>query len=67
MESALLRLMLMAFAGWWTDQRQAAVAYLLEENRILHAQLHGRRVRLTDADRVMSHEWIDGQCRRFTS
>src|SRR5438477_5716968 len=51
MESAALRFMLMAFAGWWSDQRQAAVAYLIAENRILRAQLRGRRVRLTDKDR----------------
>jgi len=43
--------MLMAFAGWWRDQRQEAVAYLIEENRILRAQLHGRRLRLTEEDR----------------
>jgi hypothetical protein len=41
----------MALAGWWSDQRQEAVAYLIEENRILHAQLRGRRLRLTDEDR----------------
>src|SRR5438128_1233571 len=51
MEGAALRFMLMAFAGWWSDQRQAAVAYLIEENRVLRAQLRGRRVRLTDEDR----------------
>src|SRR5712692_71723 len=51
MEGAALRFMLMAFAGWWSDQRQEAVAYLIEENRILRAQLRGRRVRLTDEDR----------------
>ena len=41
----------MALAGWWSDQRQEAVAYLIEENRILRAQLRGRRLRLTDEDR----------------
>ena len=51
MESAALRFMLMAVAGWWSDQRQAAVVYLIEENRILRAQLSGRRLRLTDDDR----------------
>src|SRR2546427_4170018 len=51
MEGAALRFMLMALAGWWSDQRQAAVAYLIEENRVLRAQLHGRRVRPTDEDR----------------
>jgi hypothetical protein len=38
-------------AGRWNDQRQEAVAYLIEENRILRAQLRGRRLRLTDEDR----------------
>ena len=51
MEGAALRFMLMALAGWWSDQRQEAVAYLIEENRILRAQLRGRRLRLTDEDR----------------
>ena len=41
----------MALAGWWNDQRQEALAYLIEENRILRAQLRGRRLRLTDEDR----------------
>jgi hypothetical protein len=44
-DAAALRLLLMAFAGWWSDQRQEAVAYLIEENRILRAQLRGRRLR----------------------
>ena len=48
---AALRLMLTALAGWWTDQRQEALAYLIEENRILRAQLRGQRLRLTDDDR----------------
>ena len=51
MEGAALRFMLMAFAGWWNDQRQETVAYLIEENRILRTQLRGRRLRLTDEDR----------------
>jgi putative transposase len=51
LDVAALRLMLMAVTGWWSDQRQAAVAYLIQENRILRAQLGGRRLRLTDEDR----------------
>jgi hypothetical protein len=35
MEGAGLRFMMMAFAAWWSDQQQAALAYLNEENRIL--------------------------------
>ena len=40
----------MAVAGWWADQRQASVAYLVEENRILRRRLRGR-IRLTDEER----------------
>src|SRR5712691_11956775 len=40
----------MAVAGWWSDQQQEAVAYLVEENRILRAHLRGR-IRLTDEER----------------
>jgi putative transposase len=40
----------MAVAGWWADQRQEAVAYLVEENYILRTRLRGR-IRLTDDER----------------
>ena len=50
MDVAALRLFVMAVAGWWADQRQETVAYLVEENRILRAHLHGR-IRLTDEER----------------
>jgi hypothetical protein len=40
----------MAVAGWWADQRQETVAYLVEENRILRGHLRGR-IRLTDEER----------------
>jgi hypothetical protein len=46
----VVRLFVMAVAGWWADRRQASVAYLIEENRILRAHLHGR-IRLTDEER----------------
>jgi hypothetical protein len=46
----VLRLFLMAVASWWADQRQAAIAYLVEENRSLRAHLRGR-VRLTEEER----------------
>jgi hypothetical protein len=48
---AAVRLFVMAVAGWWADQRQETVAYLVEENRILRAHLRGR-IRLTDEERV---------------
>jgi len=37
--------------GWWDRQEREALAYLIEENRVLRAQLGGRRLRLTDDDR----------------
>jgi putative transposase len=42
---------LAALAGWFSRQHQDVVAYLVEENRVLRAQLRGRRVRLTDDQR----------------
>jgi len=37
--------------GWVQSQQQEALEYLRAENRILKAQLHGRRPRLTDHER----------------
>ena len=37
------RLLAVTLAGWLTDQQQEAMAYLLDENRILRKQLGGRR------------------------
>ena len=32
MDVTAVRLFVMAVAGWWADQRQASVAYLIEGN-----------------------------------
>src|SRR5215813_11214675 len=37
--------------GWLDRQEREALAYPIEENRVLRAQLGGRRLRLTDDDR----------------
>src|SRR5262245_1821073 len=37
--------------GWLERREREAIAYLIEENRLLRRQLGGRRLRLTDADR----------------
>jgi hypothetical protein len=37
--------------GWLDRRERDALAYLIEENRILRAQVGGRRLRLTDDDR----------------
>jgi hypothetical protein len=46
-----LQLVLGVLTGWLDRRERDAVAYLIEENRLLRRQLHGRRLRLTDDDR----------------
>ena len=43
-------MLLGALVGWLDQRQQAAMAYLIEENRVLRGQLHGR-IRLTDEER----------------
>ena len=43
-----LTLLVVAIAGWVQRDQQAAIVYLLEENRVLKARLRGRKLRLTD-------------------
>ena len=45
-----LRFLLAALAGWFNRRQQDAVAYLIEENRILRGHMRGR-IRLTDQER----------------
>ncbi len=46
-----LQLVLGVLTGWLDRREREAVAYLIEENRLLRRQLGGRRLRLTDEDR----------------
>ena len=46
-----LQFLLLTYAGWANRRQQAAIDYLLEENRVLREQLGGRRLRLTDDQR----------------
>ena len=48
---AALRMVLMALTGWLHHHEREALAYLIQENRILRQQLCGRRLRLTDEER----------------
>jgi len=50
-DMSALQMWLVVLIGWWDRQEREALAYLIEENRILRAQLGGRRLRLTDDDR----------------
>jgi transposase InsO family protein len=45
-----LYILVAALTGWVTRQQQAALAYLVEENRVLRAHVRGR-LRLTDTER----------------
>jgi transposase InsO family protein len=47
----ILHVLIAMVAGWLQRHQQHVIAYLLEENRVLKAQLGGRRLRLTDTER----------------
>jgi hypothetical protein len=44
-------MVLMALTGWLDRRERQAVAYFVEENRLLRRQLGGQRLQLTDDDR----------------
>src|SRR5215475_11892260 len=47
----ILHVLIAMVAGWINRHQQQVIAYLLAENRVLKAQLGGRRLRLTDTER----------------
>jgi putative transposase len=47
----ILQVLIATVAGWLQRHQQQVIAYLLAENRVLKAQLGGRRLRLTDTER----------------
>jgi putative transposase len=47
----ILQVLIAMVAGWLQRHQQQVIAYLLAENRVLKAQLGGRRLRLTDPER----------------
>jgi hypothetical protein len=50
-ELAALQMVLGVLTGWLERREREAIAYLIEENRLLRRQLGTRRLRLTDDDR----------------
>jgi len=50
MDASAFYVLLMALTGWLDGREREAVAYLIEENRLLRARVSGR-LRLTDAER----------------
>jgi putative transposase len=49
-----LHLFVASHLGWLQREQYNIIPYLREENRVLKAQLHGRRLRLTDDERRRS-------------
>ena len=47
----ILHVLVAMVAGWLQRHQQQVISYLLAENRMLKAQLGGRRLRLTDTQR----------------
>jgi hypothetical protein len=44
-DPAALQMLLLALTGWLERRERDALAYLIEENRLLRRQLGGRRLR----------------------
>jgi putative transposase len=47
----ILHVLIAMVAGWVQRHQQQVITYLIEENRVLKAQLGGRRLRLSDTER----------------
>jgi transposase InsO family protein len=47
----ILQVLIAMVAGWINCHQQQVIAYLLEENRTLHAKLGGQRICFTEAER----------------
>ena len=60
------RFLLITLAGWMNQHQQHAIAYLVEENRVLREQIGHRRMRFTDDQRrrlaakakVLGAKWL---------
>lgn len=50
-DAVALQMVLGVLTGWLGRREREAIAYLIEENRLLRRQLGARRLRLTDHDR----------------
>jgi transposase InsO family protein len=50
-DPSALQMVLLVLTGWLERREREALAYLIEENRLLRRQLGSRRLRLTDDDR----------------
>jgi len=46
-----LQFMVAMLCGWLQREQENVIAFLREENRVLKAQLEGKRLRLDDSER----------------
>jgi hypothetical protein len=67
-DMSALQMWFAVLIGWLDCQEPDALAYLIEENRILRTQLGGPRLRLTDTHRrrlaVRAFQVDGGHCRK---
>jgi hypothetical protein len=66
-DASALQMVLLVLTGWLERREREAVAYLIEENRLLRRQLGGRRLRLrerTDPPAQPHTGQHDGDCRK---
>jgi hypothetical protein len=49
-DASALHMVLAVLTGWLDRQERQALAYLMEENRVLRRQLGQQRIQFTDAD-----------------
>ena len=45
-------LLIIAVAGWLNRRQQVVIDHLMDQNRVLKAQLEGQRLRFTDEQRI---------------
>ena len=50
-DASALQMVLAVLTGWLDRKERQALAYLMEENRVLRRQLGQQRLQFTDADR----------------
>src|SRR5512132_2046309 len=50
-QAMILQVVIAMGAGWVQRQQQPVISYVIEENRVLKAQLGHRRLRLTETER----------------
>jgi hypothetical protein len=66
-DPSALQMVLLVLTGWLERREREALAYLIEENRLLRRQLGSRRLRLTDDDRrrLAARAYRVGRCALF--